>query len=130
MRKEKNMTLEGAIKYALSLKGRYTYGEEKVREWLTRLDGSIIAQIIDNYEDSEEVYFEGYTDSTVSEDTELVVPSPWDALYLHWIEAQTDYANGEYDRYNNSAQAYSDAYEAYARYYHRTHMPRTKRLKY
>ena len=124
------MTIKNAVIYAKSLKGRYTYDESKVREWLTRLDAAIIAQIIDNYEDSEEVYFEGYMDETVPDDTELIVPMPWDTLYLRWIETQTDYANGEYDRYNNSAQAYSEAYDAFAKYYHRTHMPRTKHLKY
>lgn len=66
--------------------------------------------------------FNGYTDRSLME--ELLVPAPYDDIYIKWLEAQIDYANGEYNKYNNTSAAYNNAYVAYARAYHRDHMPK------
>ena len=50
--------------------------------------------------------------------------------YLRWLEAQMDYANGEYDRYNNSITMFNTAYSDYERYYNRMNMPKGKKLKF
>lgn len=42
-------------------------------------------------------------------DTELLVKSPYDRLYVSYLKAQMDYANEEYESYeNNQAQHISD----------------------
>ena len=43
---------------------------------------------------------------------------------------QIDYTNGEYDKYNNSAEMYNTAWQAYANYYNRNHMPKGQRMKF
>ena len=68
------------------------------------------------------VSFCGYDDKTPM-DTELLVPEPFDEIYPLWLEARIDYANGEYDKYNNSILMYNAAYDAYANYYNRNNMP-------
>ena len=69
-----------------------------------------------------DIFFAGYDDSTDTS-TELLVPAPFDEVYLRWLEAQIDYHNGEYDKYNNAIIMFNTVFEAYQAYYTRTHMP-------
>lgn len=97
---------------------------EKIK-WLSSLDGVIKSEIIDTHEGGEKIVFNGYTeDSDLS--TKLIVPHPYDDVYLRWLEARIDYTNGEYDKYNNTLMAYNDAYSLFERYYNRTNMPISK----
>ena len=75
------------------------------------------------------VVFNGY-DSTTDTRTALLVPAPYDDLYIKWLEAQIDYTNAEYGKYNNSSNAYNNAYSTYERYYNRHHMPLAHKLKF
>ncbi len=106
-----------------------TYSQQEKVKWLSTLDGVIKKEIIDTHEGGEAVAFEGYTETT-NVTTELLVPAPYDDIYLRWLGAQIDYTNGEYARYNNGVQAYNDAYSAFERYYNRTHMPLGKKFKF
>ena len=105
------------------------YSQSEKIKWLSALDGVIKSEIIDTHEIVKEVVFNGYTEEA-NLTTELLVPHPYDEVYLRWLEAQIDYANGEYGKYNNSLVAYNDAYSMFARYYNRTHMPLGKKFKY
>lgn len=106
-----------------------TYTQNDKVAWLSRLDSMVKRLIIDTHEGAENVTFTGYDDKT-DLNTELLVPAPFDEMYLRWLEAQIDYTNGEYDKYNNSAAMYQTTYDGYANYYNRTHMPIGKKFKY
>lgn len=97
--------------------------------WLSRLDSIVKTLIIDAHEGGEAVEFTGYDDST-DLNTEMLVPAPFDEMYLRWLEAQIDYSNGEYGKYNNAITMYQTAYDAYANHYRRTHMPKSTAIKY
>lgn len=97
--------------------------------WLSRLDSMVKTLIIDAHEGGESVEFTGYDDST-DLNTEMLVPAPFDEMYLRWLEAQIDYSNGEYGKYNNAITMYQTAYDAYANHYRRTHMPKSTAIKY
>lgn len=99
-----------------------TYTQSDKVEWLSRLDSMVKKHIIDTHEGADTVVFSGYDDSTDPK-TELLVTAPHDEMYLRWLEAQIDYHNGEYDKYNNAIIMFNTAYEAYQAYYTRTHMP-------
>ena len=99
-----------------------TYSQDDKIQWLSRLDNMVKKQIIDTHEGAESVSFGGYTADTPL-DTVLLVPAPWDEVYLRWLEAQIDYHNGEYDKYNNAIIMFNTAFEAYAAYYTQNHMP-------
>ena len=99
-----------------------TYTDEDKVQWLSRLDSMVKKHIIDTHEGAENVVFTGYDDSTDLQ-TELLVPPPHDEMYLRWMEAQIDYHNGEYDKYNASIVMYNTAVDNYANYYNRNHMP-------
>ena len=102
-----------------------TYTKSDKVEWLSRLDSMVKKHIIDTHEGAENVIFAGYDDST-DLNTELLVPSPHDEMYLRWMEAQIDYHNGEYDKYNNAIIMFNTAYEAYQSFYTRNHLPVTR----
>ena len=106
-----------------------TYSEKEKIGWLSRLDSMVKRLIIDTHEGGEEITFTGYDENTDLE-TELLVPAPFDEMYIRWLEAQIDYTNGEYDKYNNSILMYQSAYDGYANYYNRNNMPKGKKIKF
>ena len=105
-----------------------TYSQSEKIAWLSRLDAMVKKNIIDTHEGGE-VEFAGYTDDTNLQ-TELLIPEPYDEAYLRWMEAQIDYNNGEYDKYNNAVELFNAVYQDYQNYYNRTHMPKGSKFKY
>lgn len=106
---------------------KYTQ-EEKVA-WLSTVEGMIKTQIIDTHEGGENITFSKYDENTDLY-TELLVPHPYDELYIRFLETKINYANGEYTRYNNSAEAFEDALSAFRNYYNRIHMPKGSKFKF
>ena len=119
------MTIMEAIYRADAQKPNVYSQEEKIR-WLSALDGIVKKEIIDTHEGGEDVSFNGYNTLT-DLNTELLIPAPFDEVYIHWLELHIDYANAEFGKYNNSLSMYGTAYSAYERYYNRTHMPKGKK---
>lgn len=99
------------------------YGDAEKMRWLSEVDGMIVREIIDTHEDSPlEGPFEGYVPGA-DEDTELLVPAPYDSIYRWWLESQIDMSNMEIGKYNNSSTMYNRALVSFSDYYNRTHMP-------
>ena len=120
------MKIIEAINQIDSLKHN-TYSQDNKVTWLSRLDSMVKKHIIDTHED--EVDFSGY-DSLTDLQTELLVPAPYDEVYLRWMEAQIDYHNGEYEKYNNAIEMFNTTFNSYQNYYNRTHKPKGKQFKY
>ena len=55
--------------------------------------------------------------------TVLMVPAPHDKLYRTYLSAMIDFANGEYDKYNNSMILYNKQYGDFVNWYARTYAP-------
>ena len=85
------MKLIEAIQKIDELKHNTFSTGEKI-SWLSSLDGNIKTLTIDTHF-GEKTEFTGYYEETDG-DTVLLVPAPWDDLYLYWLEAQIDYYNG------------------------------------
>ena len=122
------MTIIEAVNKIDALKPNNYTTENKVA-WLSTIDGIIKSEIIDTHEGADAVTFTGY-DSNTPTDTVLLVPAPYDDIYVRWLEAQIDYNNGEYGRYSNSMTMYNASYSAYERFYNRNNMPISKGFKY
>ena len=122
------MTLMEAMHRADALKPNSYSNAEKIK-WLSILDGLVKTKIIDTHEGGEDVVFNGYEENA-DLTTVLLVPPPFDDIYVHWLSMQIDLTNGEYARYNNSAAVFNTAYNDYALHYNRTHMPLGKKMKY
>jgi hypothetical protein len=106
-----------------------TYSPEQKKAQLSKLDGVIKRDIIDKHEGSEEITFNGYDENT-PQDTVLLVPAPYDDIYIFWLQMWIDYWNGELARYNNSTAMYKTAYSNFERAYNREHMPKATKIKY
>ena len=117
------MTIAEVISKVDALKPN-TYSIEDKLGWLSTLDTRIMTQIIEAHEQTEPIHFYGYDDP---EDLgiDLLVPAPYDEMYLRWLEAMIDYHNSEDDRYNNAIILFNNAYEGYKTHYTRTHMPKS-----
>lgn len=122
------MTLQQAIDRIDAIMHN-TYSREQKVEWLSRLDSMVQRLIIDTHEGGDSVAFAGYDDST-GMDTVLLAPAPFDEMYVRWLEAQIYYANGEYDKYNNAILMYQTAYDGYANYYNRSHLPKGRNINF
>lgn len=95
---------------------RNTYTREEKVFWLSNLDAQIATFVLrvtppDPYRDSQDL------------DKELLVGPPFDIMYVHWLEAQIAYANGEIDRYNNAMSLYQQDYDSFASYNARENKP-------
>jgi hypothetical protein len=122
------VTLIEAINRADALFPNAYKQSEKIY-WLSTLDGIIKREIIDTYEGFEGVDFNGYNENTPLH-TQLLVPAPYDEVYIRYLEMQINYTNGEFGRYNNSVEMYDEAYSAFKKYYGRTHVHRGKKFKF
>lgn len=100
-----------------------TFSQEQKVGWLSRLDHMVKTLIIDTHEGGKDIPFAGYDSDTDPDSTELLIPTPFDEVYLRWMEAQIDYHNGEIDKYNISITMFNTEYEAFASWYHRNHKP-------
>ena len=118
------MTIMDAI-YRIDALKPNSYSQSEKIKWLSTLDGLVKSEIIDTHEGGKDIVFSGYDENT-DLSTVLLISAPYDVIYLRWLEAQIDYANGEYGKYNNSLVAYNDAYSVFQKYYNRTHMPISK----
>jgi hypothetical protein len=125
---EGKMTIIEAITRIKVLKPD-TFLQQDIIRWLSVLDGIIKKEIIDTHEGGEDVIFNGYNEQS-DLTQEMLVPAPYDDIYLRWLEAQMDYTNGEYNKYNNSMVVYNESYTNFARFYNSTHMPKGKKFKF
>ena len=116
------MTIREAIEKTDSLLHNVYSRGDKIA-WLSGLDLEVKKVILDQYERPDAGYFDGYRDST-PDSMVLLVPAPYDQIYLRWLEAQIHYHNGEYDKYNNAMAMYQTVLDAFANYYRRTHTPK------
>ena len=96
------------------LSNQYT-AAEKLR-WLEQAEGFVKREIL---HESGEL-------PPLSGGTVLTVPTPYDEMYRHYVEAQIHYANAEMTRYNNASTAWNNAFLTYRDYYCRTVLPQSE----
>lgn len=124
------MKLMEAIRRVDELKhNTYTVGEKIM--WLSELDGNVKRTVYDTHlpnEGESVTKFTGYTEEDVEDGDgpDLLIPAPWESAYILWLQAQIDYYNAEYDRYNNAIISANSVLQSFESDYHRTHrMPST-----
>ena len=106
------MKVSEAISNTTALTGQTVATATLVR-WLSELDGKLA---FETYRAAE---WNPYN-PTSDQSTELLVPYPWDGLYVHHLEAMTYYSNGEYDRYENARAMREQALAEFKAYLMRT----------
>ena len=111
------MKISEAISYVRQLSGN-AVDDNTLCRWLSELDGRLM---LDFYKGSEWMSYSLPQDA----DHELLVPFPWDELYVHYLEAMIYYSNGEFDRYRNSYEMYNKKELDYRQWYARNQLPVT-----
>lgn len=109
------MTVEKAITLASDIKP-HAFSEATLIQWLNEAEGHIMTEVLRVHPEAARRY-EAETDSTKI----LTVPPPFDKLYPAYLTAMIDFANGEYDKFQNSREIYNAAVDEYAKWYIRTH---------
>ncbi len=107
------------------------FDNEVMLHWLSELDGQIDTQVhllspvnLKPYE---------MTQEGALPDTELLVPYPYDSLYVQYLLAQLHYYEGEYEKYENVMQMYNLRYTEYVKWVCENIAPATgeaERLQY
>ena len=78
-------------------------------DWLNQVEGQILHEIF-------LLALSEITPYATTPAEALAAPYPYDGIYLLWMEAQVDFANGEYERYTNTMQRYNTAWNDLARH--------------
>ena len=104
------MTVEEVIEYTDEVKPNGYSDEIKLR-WINEAEGFVQTEIIE----TEISGIKKYTDTDMSK--KLIVPEPYSCLYALYIIAMIDFMNGDFDKYENSSQAYNNIFKEYAKFY-------------
>ena len=118
------MTIDEAIHLADELTPNTIMRTRKL-EWLSRLDQRIFKEIMNGHVDKEAPAEMPAYDMDTDPDTQLLAGAPHDEMYRFYLEMQYHLANMELDKYNNAAVLYANAWQTFAREYHRDHKPDT-----
>lgn len=121
------MTIQQAIDWVDEKKHNVFSREDKLF-WMERLEQTA-KEFVDQYEGSE-----GWLPADFDPDADyrqnLMIPPPFDAVYLRWMECQMDYASQEYRKYNNSKAMFEAEWRAFTGSFNRTHRYLGKPMKY
>lgn len=116
------MTIQQAMDKADRMKPNMMTAEDKIG-FLSEIEGKIHEEIIMTHEHTAEEETRPEYDSNTARTTEMLVPAPYDMIYVYWLMAQIDHVNQEMDKYNNDRSLFEDAWGNFADYWNRTRMP-------
>ena len=94
------------------------YGDDWLIGWLSTLDGQVYEDLLARYGAPAPKL--PYRAEMLG--AELVIPAPHDRIYITYLGAQIDYANAEYERYNNGMMMFNAQLQAFYNAYTRTHI--------
>ena len=119
------------------------YSEEDKLRWINELDGMVkrlvfqwnkkyIKEVEAQYESKQitkeeyNVFLDKLKDYAYPEDMdkELLIETPFDNVYVLYLQAQIDYHNREYANYNNVAMMFDAKFSEYKKAYIREHRSR------
>ena len=89
------------------------YTEEDKYEWLKTVDGLVAHEVLQ----TEAPDYELPRDA----DSPLLVPNPYDDMYLMYVSAMIYLHNREYDHYNNAVLVFQQRYEQFKAWYIQQH---------
>ena len=114
------MKVSEAIAEVKELKPNH-YSDEKLLEWLNKIESQIYNNIILTHENSDNIEYTEY--GADDGDKELIASGMYEDLYRFYVESQIDYSNQEINKFNNSSAMHNAFYSGYERWYNRHYMP-------
>jgi hypothetical protein len=123
------MTVEQALARARELRPGCKISDETCRRWLCEEDALLRQQLFEK-SGADEYAAAGadlaWSGEALPDDTVLLVPVPFDALYPHVLCARIDAALGETDRYAGEQVQYSGLLSELAVWLRQKHPPRCR----
>ena len=101
------MTVGELFAYVDDIKPNAFTTEQKMI-WLNELEARIQKDVLLRWRGEWEQY-----QWPEDKDVSPLLDPPDDAMYRHWLEAMIDYANGEYDKYQNTAALFNQVWNAF-----------------
>ena len=118
------MTIQKALDMADEMKPNMMSRELKIA-FLAEIEQIIHREVIMKHEHTQEQEtLPEYTPDT-DPGTVLVIPAPYDMLYVYWLMSKIDHQNLEMDKFNNDNALFENKYESMCDWYTREHMPLT-----
>lgn len=96
------------------------YSEVMKLAWLAELEGKIAADVM--LMGIEEIRSIEYSHPE-SLNTEPLVTYPHQEVYMYWLMAQIDFANGEYNKYQNTMEMYNQYFGNFVRWFANQYEP-------
>lgn len=130
------MKLQQAIERVDEMRPNMQSWELKV-DWLSELDGLIWKELILKHAMTAEEY-DGYDKDddgvpltpAYSRDTDegktLLVPFPYDNIYLYWLMSKIDEQTLEQEKFNNDRAMFNASWESFSDYWTRNHKPMSR----
>ena len=115
------MTARQIIDYVDEIKPNAFSDAVKLR-WLNTLEGRVATEVMLMPQQQVPELMLRLTD------TPMVEP-PYDDIYTSWLEAKIDEANGEYNKYANTAAVFNSAWSGFVCWFAQTYDPAQGYLK-
>ena len=111
------MTIQEAITYANAVKPN-AFDNDTLTRWLNEVEGMVQTQAL-------LLRTEAIITYTYEKDanTTMLVRPPHDKLYPAYLEARIDFANGEYEKYQNTSQVFNTFFNEFMRWYAMNYNP-------
>ena len=111
------MQLKELIQFVDGLK-KNTFSNEVKTAWVNEVEGMVQTQVL-------LLRTEAIITYTYEKDanTTMLVRPPHDKLYTAYLEARIDFANGEYERYQNTYQLFNSFFKEFMRWYATNYNP-------
>lgn len=100
------------------------YDQEEKTRWLSEVEGMVVDNIL-NMAEGNNIEFEGYNYESDAE-KETLLPERFTDIYIHYLKAKIEMNDDELDQYNKEVMVYQAAYDQFAAWYRRTHMPKQR----
>ena len=97
--------------------------EDKTR-WLSEVEGLLVDSVF-NLAEGNDILFEKY-EYEMDAEKELMLPDRYSDIYIHYLKAKIEFSDGETEAYNNEVAAYQSAFDQFAAWYRRNHMPKNR----
>lgn len=99
------------------------FADEELIAWISELDGQAMVEVFSARENAPENW-KPYT--MMDMESDLLIPFPYDKIYLDWLKSKVDYWNDESMSYSDSYSAFNNAYLAFGDYWRRSNARKTK----
>lgn len=97
------MYLQDLISWINNMKPDNRFSDEEKIVWVNEIEGRVQEAFLQ----PPEILYEWETDK----DTELILSTPHDSIYRHYLRAQLSYANEEYDIYQNEMEMFNSCWK-------------------